>query len=182
MTTPTMGTLELLRVAEHPDLLADPVRTACSGWDVATGGAAWVAAIDGSVSDTAAFCARYHVPMEVSANCVVVSGKRSGEERWGAVLVLANTRADINGLVRRRLDVRKISFAPMQEATGRTGMEHGGITPIGLPAGWPILIDEAVTTAGPVVIGSGIRGSKIIVDGAALATLAGAEVVAGLAG
>lgn len=182
MTTPTMGTLELSPVSDRPELLADPVRTACAAWDVASAdGAAWVAAIDGSVSDTAAFCGTYDVPMEVSANCVVVSGKRSGEERWGAVLVLATTRADINGVVRRRLDVRKISFAPMDEATGRTGMEYGGITPIGLPAGWPILIDEAVTTAGPVVIGSGIRGSKIIVDGAALAALPGAEVIAGLA-
>ncbi|MDQ2846033.1 MAG: YbaK/EbsC family protein [Actinomycetota bacterium] len=180
MTTPTMGTLELSTVGERPELLADPVRIACATWDVATNGAAWVAAIDGSVSDTAAFCDRYDVPMEVSANCVVVSGKRSGEERWAAVLVLANTRADINGVVRRRLDVRKISFAPMDEATDRTGMEYGGITPIGLPAGWPILIDESVTTAGPVVIGSGIRDSKIIVDGAALATLPGAEVVIGL--
>lgn len=181
MTPPAMGILDLSPVAGRPDLLADPVRISCSIWDVAVeAGGVWVAPIDGSVADTAAFCQAYHVPMSVSANCVVVAGKRSGIQRWAAVLVLANTRADINGTVRRRLDVRKISFAPIDEASCRTGMEYGGITPIGLPAGWPILIDEAVITAGPVVIGSGIRGSKIIVDGAALATLPGAEVVTGL--
>jgi prolyl-tRNA editing enzyme YbaK/EbsC (Cys-tRNA(Pro) deacylase) len=66
-------------------------------------------------------------------------------------------------------------------AVERTGMAYGGITPIGLPAGWPILVDAAVATAGPVVIGSGVRGSKIVLDGALLATLPGAEVVDGLA-
>ena len=95
--------------------------------------------------------------------------------------MLATTRADVNTVIRRRMDVRKISFAPMDAAVERTGMEYGGITPIGLPAGWPILVDSAVATAGPVVIGSGIRGSKIVLDGALLASLPDAEVVEGLA-
>ncbi len=77
--------------------------------------------------------------------------------------------------------MRRLSFAPMAEAVARTGMEYGGITPIGLPQEWPILIDRAVVSAGPVVIGSGIRGSKIVLDGALLADLPGAEVLDGLA-
>ena len=97
-------------------------------------------------------------------------------------MVLATTRADVNGVVRRRMDVRKVSFAAMADAVEITGMEYGGITPIGLPDGWPILIDAAVAAAGPVVIGSGIRGSKIVIDGSALGRLPGAEVVEGLAG
>jgi prolyl-tRNA editing enzyme YbaK/EbsC (Cys-tRNA(Pro) deacylase) len=91
--------------------------------------------------------------------------------------VLATTRADVNGLVRRRLDVRKVSFAAMADAVELTGMEYGGITPFGLPAGWLLLVDKAVADAGPVVVGSGIRGSKIVVDGADLALLPGAEVI-----
>jgi len=83
--------------------------------------------------------------------------------------------------VRRRLDVRKVSFAAMDEAMSQTGMEYGGITPVGLPDGWPIMIDAAVAVAGPVVIGSGIRGSKLVLDGAALAELPGAVVIEGLA-
>ena len=84
------------------------------------------------------------------------------------MLVLATMRADINGVVRRHLDVRKISFAPQDEAVELTGMEFGGITPIGLPEGWPILIDPAVVAAETVVIGSGIRGSKLLVPAADL--------------
>ena len=64
-------------------------------------------------------------------------------------MVLATTRADVNGVVRRRLDVRKASFAPMAEAVELTGMEYGGITPIGLPAGWPVLVDPRVVDAPP---------------------------------
>ncbi len=178
MSTPmSLGRLDAAAAAERPELLALPVRTALDGW----GGGVFVAPIDPALADTAAFCEAYDVEPAASANCVVVTGKRAGEQRWAAAIVLATTRADVNGVVRRRLDVRKVSFAPMDEAVRITGMEYGGITPIGLPAGWPILIDSAVAAAGPVVIGSGIRGSKIILDGADLARLPGAEVIEGLA-
>ena len=96
-------------------------------------------------------------------------------------MVLATTRADVNGLVRRRLDARKASFAAMDVAVVETGMEYGGITPIGLPADWPILVDAAVVAAGDVVIGSGVRRSKLVVPGKALSELPGAEVIDGLA-
>lgn len=177
---PTLGALELFAVADRPDLVAGPVRAMLDRLDGQLGGV-WVAPIDPELSDTAVFCERYDVPMAASANCVVMSGKRSGEERWAAACVLATTRADVNTVVRKRLDVRKISFAPMDEAVGRTGMEYGGITPIGLPDPWPVLIDSRVTQAGPVVIGAGIRGAKIVIDGAGLAALPGAEVIEGLA-
>jgi len=83
----------------------------------------------------------------------------------------------VNGVIRKHLGVRKISFAAQDDAVGTTGMEYGGITPIGLPADWPVLVDEAVVRAGPVVIGSGIRGSKILIDGAELASLPTAAVL-----
>jgi prolyl-tRNA editing enzyme YbaK/EbsC (Cys-tRNA(Pro) deacylase) len=60
-------------------------------------------------------------------------------------------------------------------------MEYGGITPIGLPPDWPILIDAAVVAKPLVVVGSGVRRSKIVLPGAALADLPGADVVDGLA-
>jgi prolyl-tRNA editing enzyme YbaK/EbsC (Cys-tRNA(Pro) deacylase) len=84
-------------------------------------------------------------------------------------------------VIKRRLDVRKASFAPMDEAVSLTGMEYGGITPVGLPAEWPILVDKAVADAPELVIGSGIRGSKLLISGATLAALPGAEVIEGLA-
>ncbi|MET9272334.1 YbaK/EbsC family protein [Kribbella sp. NPDC003557] len=171
MTAPVMGKLEWQPAADVPELLAAPVRDALGDLP------AYAAAIDPGLADTAAFCAEYDVPMAASANCVVVLGKRAGEESYAAVLVLATDRADVNGVIRKHLGVRKISFATQDDAVGRTGMEHGGITPIGLPADWPVLVDEAVVKAGPVVIGSGIRGSKILVDGAELATLPTAAVL-----
>ena len=95
--------------------------------------------------------------------------------------MLANTRADINTVVRKRLDVRKASFLSLDDAVERTGMEYGGITPIGLPREWPILIDARVAAAPLLTLGAGVRSSKIIVPGALLADLPGAEVIEGLA-
>jgi prolyl-tRNA editing enzyme YbaK/EbsC (Cys-tRNA(Pro) deacylase) len=174
-----LGALATLPALDHPGLLAPPVVAALRGFSGAE--QVFVAPIDPELADTAAFCAAYDVAAAASANCVVVAGKRAGEQRWAAAVVLATTRADVNNVVRRRMDVRKVSFAPMADAVEVTGMEYGGITPIGLPVGWPILLDSAVVAAGPVVIGSGIRGSKIVIDGADLARLPGAEVVDGLA-
>jgi prolyl-tRNA editing enzyme YbaK/EbsC (Cys-tRNA(Pro) deacylase) len=121
------------------------------------------------------------VGLDISANCVVVSGKREGEVRYAAGMILATTRADVNGVVRRYLDVRKASFAPMTDAVALTSMEYGGITPIGLPKDWPVLIDSRVAQVRYVIIGSGVRHSKIALPGAALALLPHAEVVPDLA-
>ncbi|QWF79939.1 YbaK/EbsC family protein [Amycolatopsis sp. CA-230715] len=180
MTTWTIaGTLTVEPAAQRTDLLAEPVAKALAA--LADRNAVGVAAIDADLAGTAAFCEAYSSPLSASANCVVVAGKRSGEVRYAAALVLATTRADVNGVIKRRLDVRKASFAPMDEAVSLTGMEYGGITPVGLPADWPILIDKAVAEAPELVIGSGIRGSKLLIPGPVAASLPGAEVIDGLA-
>jgi prolyl-tRNA editing enzyme YbaK/EbsC (Cys-tRNA(Pro) deacylase) len=140
-----------------------------------------VAPIDPELADTAAFCEAYGISLAESANCVVVAGKREGITRYAACMVLATTRADVNGVVRRLLDVRKCSFAPMEEAVQLTGMEYGGITPIGLPAQWPILVDSRVVATPHVIVGSGLRRSKISIAGPALGALPGAQVIEGLA-
>jgi prolyl-tRNA editing enzyme YbaK/EbsC (Cys-tRNA(Pro) deacylase) len=172
---PAAGTLELTPALERPDLLATPVAAALSALPGDVAASCGVAAIDPDLADTAAFCEAYGSPLEVSANCVVVAGSRSGEQRFGACVVLATTRADVNGVVRKRLDVRKASFAPMDTAVELTGMEYGGITPFGLPAGWPVLVDAAVLAAPAVVVGSGLRASKLVVPGSVLGQLAGSE-------
>ncbi|MFY9847112.1 MAG: YbaK/EbsC family protein [Trebonia sp.] len=161
-----------------PSLLAPPVYAALREWP----GAAEirVAAIDPALSDTGAFCERYGVAPEESANCVVIAGRRGGETSYAACMVAATTRADVNGLVRRHMGVRKASFGPVDEVTALTGMEYGGITPIGLPGQWPVLVDADVAKLGNAVIGSGIRGSKLWLPGRLLAELPGAEVLPGL--
>lgn len=136
-----------------------------------------VSEIDPELADTAAFCAAYNSAPELSANCVVVAGRRGEVTRYAAVVVLATTRADVNKAVRKFLDVRKCSFAPMDDAVRLSGMEYGGITPIGLPADWPVLVDEQVANApAPVVIGSGLRASKCLVPPGELAGLPAARV------
>jgi prolyl-tRNA editing enzyme YbaK/EbsC (Cys-tRNA(Pro) deacylase) len=175
-----LGTLRAEPALDRLDLLADPVAAVLKSLDPAAAAGVGVAAIDPELADTAAFCAAYGVLMDESANCVVVAGRRGDVVRYAACLVLANTRADVNGLVRRRLDARKASFAPMADAVALTGMEYGGITPLGLPDGWPLLVDAAVAAAPAVVVGSGLRGSKLALPGALAAALPGAEVVEGL--
>jgi prolyl-tRNA editing enzyme YbaK/EbsC (Cys-tRNA(Pro) deacylase) len=173
--------VELLPAAQHPGLLAAPTAKALAEHAAALPlDRILVGAIDPALSDTAAFCAEYGVGLEESANCVVIAAKRAGHVAYAACLVLANSRADINGLARRHLGARKISFAPMDEAVTLTGMQYGGITPVGLPADWPVLIDSAVATAPQVVVGSGVRGSKLWLPGPALAALPGAVVLPGL--
>ena len=179
-----MGSLQLETAQTRSDLLATPVAKALAVWPAEApvdGDQIMVAPIDPALSDTAAFCDAYGVTAGESANCVIVSGKRDGVTRYAACVILATTRADVNGAVRRRLDVRKCSFAPMDEAVELTGMEYGGITPIGLPSGWPILVDARVIAAPHVIIGSGVRHSKIAIAGPALGALPGAEVIQDLA-
>lgn len=176
MTSPELGTLSWVPAAERPDLLAAPVAAALP----MLAGPAWVAAIDEDLADTAAFMAAYEVPAEASANCVIVAARRGGETTLAACLVLATTRADVNGVVRRHLAARKASFAPQDVAVAESGMAYGGITPVGLPTSWPVLVDPAVAAGGLLVIGSGIRGSKLAVPGEVLALLPAAAVIEGL--
>ena len=186
MSAVQIGRLDLEPAAQRLDLLAEPVISALAGATQRDPSFAElaVAEIDPDLADTAAFCAAYDVPLELSANCVVVAGKREGAQRIAGCVVLATTRADVNGVVKRRLDVRKASFLSMDDAVAFTGMEYGGITPLGLPADWPILVDEAVAALPWAIIGSGLRRSKIAIPGKALAGLAdqgSGAIISGLA-
>jgi prolyl-tRNA editing enzyme YbaK/EbsC (Cys-tRNA(Pro) deacylase) len=170
----------LIRTAalERPELLAPPVRAALES--LAWASEVMVVEIDPDLADTAAFTEAYGFRLDASANCVVVAGRRGDRTSLAACVVLATTRADVNGLVRRRLDARKASFAPQEQAVRESDMAFGGITPIGLPRGWPLLIDATVPEAGEVIVGSGVRGSKLLLPGARLAELPSAEVLPGL--
>lgn len=170
------GTLDFSPALDSPELLAAPTAAALRSAEAAARDVL-VAAIDPGLADTAAFCEHYAIPMADGANCVVVQARR-GERTWyAAVLVRGSDRADVNGVVRRHLDARRLSFASMDDAVSLTGMEYGGITPVGLPADWPILVDESVASHERLIVGSGIRGSKLLVTGAFLASPSNAEVL-----
>jgi prolyl-tRNA editing enzyme YbaK/EbsC (Cys-tRNA(Pro) deacylase) len=179
--TASIGSLTAVPALSRPDLLAAPVAGALAAFGAAEAAGIGVAEIDPEAADTAAFCERYGVSLAESANCVVISGRRGGETRYAACVILATTRADVNNVARRELDVRKASFAAMDVAVAESGMEYGGITPLGLPAEWPVLVDAAVAGTPFVVIGSGVRRSKLILAGKLLASLPGVRVIDGLA-
>jgi len=134
---------------------------------------------DPALADTATFCNAYGYSLIESANTIVVAAKVE-PPRYAACVALADRRLDVNGLVRRRLTARKVSFASAAATVDLTGMEIGGVTPFGLPAGVPLWIDAAVMEQDRVIVGGGSRAIKIRVAPAALAALPGAEVVTDL--
>jgi prolyl-tRNA editing enzyme YbaK/EbsC (Cys-tRNA(Pro) deacylase) len=135
---------------------------------------------DPDLADTAAFCEHYGVAPEDSANAIVVAGK-ADPRVYACCVVLATTRLDVNGAVKRRLGTRKASFASADETLELTGMAIGGVTPFGLPPDLPVWIDPRVMARPTVVVGGGSRSLKIRIDPAALAALPGATVVDALA-
>ncbi len=140
-----------------------------------------VVTCDPELSDTEAFADHYGYPLERIVNTILVRSRTEPAVRPACVL-LSSTRLDVNGVVRRRLGVRKASFAPADEATALTGMPPGGVSPFGLAPDIPIWIDERVLDrTDKVIVGSGERGSKILVAPDVLAEIPGAEVVPGLA-
>lgn len=179
MQIQSFGTLTLLPVLEHLELVGRPVREALAAWEHAA--EVGVAAIDPDLAETTAMSEAYEVPLDAGANCVVVMGRRDGQERTAACVVRADTRADVNGVVKRTLDVRKASFLNHDRAVTETSMEYGGITPVGLPGPWRLFLAPEVIEIETAIIGSGVRGSKLFLPGRLLASLPGAEVISDLA-
>ncbi len=137
--------------------------------------------IDPELSDTAT--TQREFGLELDALPIASSSAENAKARnvWPPVWPSPPPGSDVNGFVRRHLDVRKASFLPTERAAALTGMEYGGITPIGLPVDWPVLVDRRVTEIEGLVIGSGVRRSKILLPGALLPRLPNVEVIDGLA-
>ena len=135
---------------------------------------------DPALADTAAFCQRYGVAPEDSANAIVVAGK-GDPRRYVACVVLATTKLDVNGEVRRRLGARRASFASPDETRELTGMAIGGVTPLALPDDLPVWVDERVMTRPVIVLGGGSRSLKIRVAPEVFRRMPRAEIVPALA-
>ena len=184
-----MPTLTWLPALDRPDLLAPATAATLAAWAArvpAVADEVRVAEIDPALADTATLNETFGLPASGSVNCVLVVGRRGGEERLAAAGVRATTRADVNTAVRRLLDVRKATFLATDRATAESGMEYGGITFLGLPEHYRVLLDASVATPDPqagdrVLIGSGVRRSKLSLPGALLAAAPGVELVDGLA-
>ncbi len=180
----TDTTLDWRPALDHPDLLTPATMAALTTWttthpEVAT--EVQVAQIDPDLADTAALVAAAGLDLAASVNCVLVVGRRAEEERFAAAAVRATTRADVNHRIRALLDVKKASFLATDRAVADSGMEYGGITPVGLPPTYRVLVDASIDDPALVVIGSGVRRSKLRLPGSLLAALPDAEVVTDLA-
>lgn len=174
-----LGNLKIVSTLANLNLVAESTATLLKSFvnvEEETG----VSEIDPQFSDTTAFCEHYGVSLGQTVNCVIVKATRTDKSWYAACLIFGDTRADVNGLVRRHLSARKASFAPMDEAVTLTKMEYGGITPVGLPSDWPILVDKVVADSKEVIIGSGIRKSKLIASGKFLANLPNAVILENL--
>jgi prolyl-tRNA editing enzyme YbaK/EbsC (Cys-tRNA(Pro) deacylase) len=136
--------------------------------------------IDPDLADTADFCEAYGVPLDRSANAILVASRKP-EGHHAVCLVLATTRLDVNGTVRQKLGVRKVSFAPAELTKELTGQEIGGVTAFGLPDGVPVWVDQRVVEPDWVIIGAGSRAAKIKLDPSQFARIDGFEVVTDLA-
>jgi prolyl-tRNA editing enzyme YbaK/EbsC (Cys-tRNA(Pro) deacylase) len=135
---------------------------------------------DPDFADTAAFCERYGVSPDVSANTIVVASRR-GPQLYCACVALATTRLDVNSTVRRLMGVPKASFAGAEETVELTGMRIGGVAPFGLPEQVPLYVDAAVLQRDEVVTGAGSRNAKVRINPQALLALRNAERIEGLA-
>ena len=135
---------------------------------------------DPQLADTAQFCERYGYELDESANAILVVGK--GEpRRYALCVVLATTQVDVNKVVRKKLGVKKASFATPEETETITGMVLGGVTPFGLPETLSIWIDGRVLQRSKVIVGGGSRDRKICVTPQALTALPSSEVIDDLA-
>ena len=135
---------------------------------------------DPTLADTAAFCAAYGIPPDQSANAILVASRRPVGEAV-VCLVLATNRLDVNGEIRKRLGVKKASFAPAEETAAVTGMEIGGVTPFGLPDHLRVWIDQRVMDPPWVIVGAGTREAKIKVAPSIFDRLENASIIDGLA-
>ena len=134
---------------------------------------------DPELADTAQFCAAYGYALEDSANTILVAGK-SDPPTHAACVVLATTRLDVNRVVKKRMGVRKASFASGTDTVQLTGMAIGGVTPFGLPHDLPLWVDGRVMARDRIILGGGSRDRKVLAPPAILTAL-GAETVEGLA-
>jgi prolyl-tRNA editing enzyme YbaK/EbsC (Cys-tRNA(Pro) deacylase) len=130
-------------------------------------------------ADTAVFCERHGHSLDVAANAIVVATRKE-PRRFACCVVLGSRRLDANRRVRELLGGDKVSFASAEDMVSATGMEVGGVTPFCLPADLPLFLCSEMLGRERVIVGTGGRTSKLLVDPRLLATLPNAVVVEGL--
>ena len=137
-------------------------------------------ACDPELADTVVFCEHYGYSLDHSANTLLVKAK-TGDKQQVACVLLATTRLDVNKTVRKRMGVRRLSFASAEETEALTGMALGGVTPLALPETLPLWVDSVVMQRDYVILGGGSRASKIKVSPQIFTKTPNTSIVEGLA-
>lgn len=169
--------LEFKPVIDNPELVAENVFELAK--NIENGRDVLVARIDSRFMGGTELCEHYGVDPNEGANCVIVEATKGDASEFVAIVVPVGYRADLNGFVRKHLDARRVSLAPLDKILQLTGMEYGSITPFGLPR-WRILIDSSLMNKEKIVIGGGKQISKLLIPTTILRTLPGTEVIEGL--
>jgi prolyl-tRNA editing enzyme YbaK/EbsC (Cys-tRNA(Pro) deacylase) len=173
-----MESLEFKPVIDNPELVARAVfelaKSREDGKDILT------AEIDPRFMGGVELCEHYGIDPNEGANCVVIEATKGGVSDFVAVIVPVGYRADLNGFVKKHLNARRVSLAPLDKVLELTGMEYGSITPFGLPQQWKILIDALLMSKEKIVVGGGKQISKLLVPTSILKKLPGVEIIEGL--
>lgn len=102
---------------------------------------------------------------------------RLSEDDFVMVLVAGPAQVDWRAL-RRYLGESRLTTASQDEVFAVTGYQPGAVSPFGLPAPLRILVDESVLAEAQLSIGSGVRGTTVILRGSdLLAALGDVEIV-----
>jgi len=175
-------TLKFTPAIDRPDLVSPSISDLLKNWKGSTPvEEIQVAEIDPTFAGGNDFCVHYGISTDEGANCVIVEGSRGDTLTVAACVVPVNYRIDFNGVVRKALNARRVSLAPLDKVLQLTGMEYGSITPIGLPQEWMILLDHRIILPSHIVIGSGRLKAKLRLPSKALAELPSARVTENLA-
>ncbi|MFA5602803.1 MAG: YbaK/EbsC family protein [Bacilli bacterium] len=140
-----------------------------------------VAEIDQNYAGGLELCERYKVDPKYGANCLIVEAKRSDAKTYAALLVPVGYKYNMSTVVRKQLNARMVSVAPLNFVLENTKMEYGSITPIGIPTDWLIFIDPLVLKQDKIIIGSGLKKSKLMIPSFILLKLPNAIILEGLA-
>lgn len=174
--------LQFQSAINHPHLVGKTVTTLLQNWqgtvpveDI------HVAEINPELAGGKDFCTHYGVPFSMGANCVVVEGVRNEQRTFAACVALVGAQIKFNSIVRKHLNARRVSLAPLDKVLELSQMEYGSITPFGLPENWHILLDSQLLNTPRIVIGSGLLKSKLSLPVGALINLPNAAVLEGLA-
>jgi prolyl-tRNA editing enzyme YbaK/EbsC (Cys-tRNA(Pro) deacylase) len=137
--------------------------------------------IDPDFADTAAFCERYGISLDNSANTIIVASKKEPKQ-YCACVVKATTRLDVNHTVKRLMGVSRVSFASADETQALTGMIIGGVTVFALPADLPIYVDDKLMSLDWLIVGGGSRSTKIKTSPEVFRRVPNATIVEALSG